>query len=44
LVFTELMPFSIAVVDEYISLRPIICPLAALSTKYGWLLLEVSRS
>jgi hypothetical protein len=33
LVFTDLMPFSIADVDLYISLLPMTSPLAALRTK-----------
>ena len=33
LVLTDAMPFSIALAEEYISLRPIVWPLAAVSTK-----------
>ena len=43
-VFTELMPFSIAEVDEYISLFPITWPLPAFRVKNGEPLAEVLRS
>ena len=41
---TDAMPFSMAEVEEYISLRPIVWPLAAVRTKYGSPALEVLRS
>ena len=35
LALQDAIPFSIADVDEYISLKPIVCPFAAVRTKYG---------
>src|ERR1051326_1374970 len=43
LVATDLIPFSIARVDEYISLLPIVSPLPAVRTKYGLPSLAVLR-
>ena len=39
-----LIPFSIAEVPDYISLRPMTSPFAAFRTKYGWPVEEVLRS
>jgi len=44
LVRTEVIPLLLALRDEYISLRPMGSPLRAMSTKYGWLLVEVRLS
>jgi hypothetical protein len=44
LALTEAIPFSSAAAEEYISLVPMIWPLAALRTKYDSLPVELLRS